>query len=67
MSGSVSGAVAAFEEQSAIMEELSSMADSFSVLAGQLAQMSGTFRLTDSGENLHQQLEAGLEQTKNIT
>ncbi|SHG77845.1 hypothetical protein SAMN02745177_00365 [Desulforamulus hydrothermalis Lam5 = DSM 18033] len=43
------------------------MADSFSVLAGQLAQMSGTFRLTDSGENLHQQLEAGLEQTKNIT
>lgn len=48
MSGSVAGAVSTFEEQTAILEEISSMADSFSTMAAELEQMSNAFRLKDA-------------------
>ncbi|MEW6698613.1 MAG: methyl-accepting chemotaxis protein [Bacillota bacterium] len=48
MSGGVAGAVSTFEEQTAILEEISSMADSFSAMAAELEQMSNAFRLKDA-------------------
>ncbi|MCL5780822.1 MAG: methyl-accepting chemotaxis protein [Firmicutes bacterium] len=52
MSGGVASAVSAFEEQTAIMQEIASMADGFSAMAAQLEQMSNAFRLRDAGEDL---------------
>ncbi|MEW6063596.1 methyl-accepting chemotaxis protein [Desulforamulus profundi] len=52
MSGGVASAVSTFEEQTAIMQEIASMADGFSAMAAQLEQMSNAFRLRDAGEDL---------------